>query len=153
MILNLIGMVDKSISYMFRKFDPISRMIISRDSGLINDYFSITKGQLIDLNFFATMGEMENDREETYPVYEDGTENVIYVTKDEISKLNPKPASEAEESNDEKLKPVASSNNTTSVTKLKTGDAEAALKTAYPNNAKQVKIVLSIGIIGLLNSN
>ena len=86
MILNLIGMVDKSISYMFRKFDPISRMIISRDSGLINDYFSITKGQLIDLNFFATMGEMENDREETYPVYEDGTENVIYVAKDEISK-------------------------------------------------------------------
>ena len=50
-------MVDKSISYMFRKFDPISRMIISRDSGLINDYFSITKGQLIDLNFFATSSD------------------------------------------------------------------------------------------------
>ena len=44
---------------MFRKFDPITRMIIDRDSGLLNDYFAITKGQLIDLYHFATFEESE----------------------------------------------------------------------------------------------
>ena len=82
MILNIIGMVDESISYMFRKFDPIRRMIISRDSGMLNDYFSITKGQLIDLNFFCTMGEMENDEPETFPVESKG--EVKYVVKSEV---------------------------------------------------------------------
>ena len=43
-------------------------MIISRDSGLLNDYFSITKGQLIDLYAFATYeGEDGCNTEETYP--------------------------------------------------------------------------------------
>lgn len=82
-ILNIIGMMDKSISYMFKKFDPIKRMIISRDSGLLNDYFSITKGQLIDLYYFCTMGKMENDQPETYPV-KDGSGEIIYVEKSEI---------------------------------------------------------------------
>ena len=68
-----------------RKFDPIRRMIISRDSGLLNEYFSITKGQLIDLSYFCTLGGMENDEPETYPVLdnEDSTK-VLYVTKEEI---------------------------------------------------------------------
>ena len=68
-----------------RKFDPIKRMIISRDSGLLNEYFSITKGQLIDLSHFCTMCGKENDQPETYPVLdnEDKTK-VLYVTKDEI---------------------------------------------------------------------
>lgn len=83
-ILNLIGMVDKSISYMFRKFDPIQRMIISRDSGLLNDYFSITKGQLIDLYYFCTMGHMENDQVQTYPVKDNVTGEIKWVPKDEI---------------------------------------------------------------------
>lgn len=69
---------------MFRKFDPIRRMIISRDSGLLNDYFSITKGQLIDLYYFCTMSEMENDEEETYPVLID--DKVEWVTMEEIKK-------------------------------------------------------------------
>lgn len=77
-------MMDSSLSYMFRKFDPIRRMIISRDSDLLNEYFSITKGQLIDLYYFATIGEMENDTPETFPVYEDGTENVIWVEENEV---------------------------------------------------------------------
>ena len=43
-------------------------MIISRDSGLLNDYFSITKGQLIDLYAFASYeGEEGCNTEETYP--------------------------------------------------------------------------------------
>ena len=51
-----------------RKFDPVLRMIISRDSGLLNDYFSITKGQLIDLYAFASYeGEEGCNTEETYP--------------------------------------------------------------------------------------
>lgn len=86
-ILNIIGMMDKSISYMFKKFDPIKRMIISRDSGLLNDYFSITKGQLIDLYYFCTMGKMENDQPETYPVKNDSGE-IIYVEKSEIKKYS-----------------------------------------------------------------
>ena len=53
---------------MFRKFDPVLRMIISRDSGLLNDYFSINKGQLIDLYAFASYdGEEGCNTEETYP--------------------------------------------------------------------------------------
>ena len=83
-ILNLIGMMDKSISYMFRKFDPIRRMIISRDSGLLNDYFSITKGQLIDLFYFCTIGKMENDQPETFPVKDNDTGEIIYVERDNI---------------------------------------------------------------------
>ena len=53
--------MDKSLKYMFRKFDPITRMIIDRDSGNINNYFTITKGQLIDLYAFATLGKTDND--------------------------------------------------------------------------------------------
>ena len=72
---------------MFRKFDPITRMIIDRDSGLLNDYFAITKGQLIDLYYFCTMGKMENDQPETYPVKNDSGE-IIYVEKSEIKKYS-----------------------------------------------------------------
>lgn len=70
--------------------------------------------------------------------------DAVNKAKDEISKLKTKAAYGAEESEDKKLNPVTSINSTSSVTRLKTGDAEAALKTAYPNNAKQVKIVLSM---------
>ena len=86
-ILNIIGIVDKSIAYMFRKFDPIRRMIISRDSGMINEYFTITKGQLIDLEFFCTMGQMPNDLHQTYPVHpNDDKEAIIWVEKDDVKK-------------------------------------------------------------------
>ena len=71
---------------MFRKFDPIRRMIISRDSGLINEYFSINKGQLIDLYYFCTLGAMENDEPQTYPVKDDETGEIIYVVKSDIKK-------------------------------------------------------------------
>lgn len=71
---------------MFRKFDPIHRMIISRDNGLLTDYFSIIKGQLIDLQYFCTMGAMENDQEETYPVLID--DKVEWKTEDYIKKNN-----------------------------------------------------------------
>lgn len=53
-ILNIIALMDKSLIHMFRKYDPVQRMIIDRDTGLLNDYFSITKGALIDLYAFAT---------------------------------------------------------------------------------------------------
>ena len=67
-----------------RKFDPIRRMIISRDSGLLNEYFSITKGQLIDLYYFSTIGPMENDEPETYPVLDNETEEVKWVIEADI---------------------------------------------------------------------
>ena len=83
-ILNIIGLETKEISYIFRKFEPVTRMIISRDSGLLNDYFSIVKGQLIDLYYFATIGPMENDQPEEYD-YEDKVETI-----DDFSKyMNP----------------------------------------------------------------
>ena len=54
-ILNMIAIVTDELKYAFRKFDPITRMIISRDSGFLNDYFTITKTQLIDLYYFCTI--------------------------------------------------------------------------------------------------
>ena len=83
-ILNLIAMVDKSIAQIFRKFDPIRRMIISRDSGLLNEYFTIVKGQLIDLYYFCTIGEMENDEPETYPVRDNESNEIIWVEEKDI---------------------------------------------------------------------
>lgn len=66
-ILNIIAILNESIKRMFRKYDPITRMIIARDTGLLNTYFSVSKSQKIDLYQFATMGAMENDMPETYP--------------------------------------------------------------------------------------
>lgn len=54
-ILNIIGMMTEELIHAFRKFDPVTRMIISRDNGLLNDYFTITKGQMIDLYYFCTL--------------------------------------------------------------------------------------------------
>lgn len=54
-ILNIIGMMTDELIHAFRKFDPVTRMIISRDNGLLNDYFTITKGQMIDLYYFCTI--------------------------------------------------------------------------------------------------
>jgi hypothetical protein len=66
-ILNIIGLMNRAIVYMFRKYDPVLRMIISRDTGLLNDYFSITKGQLIDLYGFAIKeSDPGCDTEETF---------------------------------------------------------------------------------------
>jgi hypothetical protein len=64
-ILNIIGLVNKAMVHMFRKFNPVQRMMIDRDSGLLNNYFMITKGQLIDLYHFCTIGATENDQPET----------------------------------------------------------------------------------------
>lgn len=67
-ILNILGLMNKSLVFMFRKYDPVMRMIISRDSRLINEYFSINKGQLIDLYTFGTYdGEDGCNTEEYYP--------------------------------------------------------------------------------------
>jgi len=83
-ILNIIAMVNQEIAHMFRKFDPIQRMIIARDTGLLNDYFNIEKSQLIDLNYFCTIGGTANDEMETYPV-EDSDGKIIWVPKNKIA--------------------------------------------------------------------
>lgn len=51
----MIAMVSKEIAYAFRKFDPITRMVMSRDNGLLNEYFALSKGHLIDLYNYATL--------------------------------------------------------------------------------------------------
>lgn len=56
---------------MFRKFDPIMRMIIDRDNGKLNSYFMIIKSELIDLYYFNTLSATENDTEETPSVTDD----------------------------------------------------------------------------------
>jgi len=76
-ILNIIGIETKEIAYIFRKYNPIKRFIIDRDNSMLNEYFSIIKGQLIDLYHFATLGEMENDEPETWP---DENGNYILTT-------------------------------------------------------------------------
>ena len=53
-ILNMICIIDPVIKDIFKKFDPIKYMIIGKDSGELNDYFTITKSQKIDLYYFAT---------------------------------------------------------------------------------------------------
>jgi hypothetical protein len=65
-ILNIIGLVDRAFQKMYRKYDPVSRMLTDRDSGLLNNYFVINKDQLINLSNFATLGASPNDRPETY---------------------------------------------------------------------------------------
>jgi len=65
-ILNIIGLVDRAFQKMYRKYDPVSRMLTDRDSGLLNNYFVINKDQLINLSNFASMGASPNDRPETY---------------------------------------------------------------------------------------
>ena len=62
--MNIILVTLKELKYLFRKFNPIERMIVSKDTGLLNDYFSITKGQLIDLFYFL---EIDSDISEFTP--------------------------------------------------------------------------------------
>ena len=54
-VLNMLAMINDEFVRMFRKFDPVKRMIISRDTGLLNPYFVIEKSQLIDLYHYATL--------------------------------------------------------------------------------------------------
>ena len=54
-ILNIIGIMDDSIKEMFKKYDPVKCMITSRDTGLLNDYFAVTKSQKIDVYHFCTL--------------------------------------------------------------------------------------------------
>ena len=53
-ILNIIGLMDKELEHAFRKFDPVSRMMISRDTGKLNNYFMIDKCEKINLYNFCT---------------------------------------------------------------------------------------------------
>lgn len=85
-ILNIIGIMDRALVHMFSKFEPVTRMIISRDSGLLNDYFSITKGQLIDLYYFCTIGKTENDEEETYRCKIDN--EIVTMTVDQMKAVH-----------------------------------------------------------------
>ena len=54
-VLNIIGLALDEIKALFRKFSPVKHMIMSRDTGKLNPYFTITKGQKIDLYYFATI--------------------------------------------------------------------------------------------------
>ena len=85
-ILNIIALEGDAIARIFEKFNPIKRMIISRDTGLLNDYFATKKSQLIDVEYFSVMGKMENDATETFPVRDNDTKEIIYVPREDIPK-------------------------------------------------------------------
>lgn len=80
--------------------------------------------------------------------------DAVNKAKTDISKLKTKAEYEAEEKTnkdtssektaDKESNDAASTDNATSTTKIKTDDAAAALKNAYPNNDKQIRIVLSM---------
>lgn len=55
----MIAIFEDEFIRMFRNFDPIEKYIISRTTGMLDDKFAITKGQLIDLYNFATFDESE----------------------------------------------------------------------------------------------
>ena len=54
-ILNMFAVMIPELQKLFRKFNPTERMIIDRATGLLNTYFAVSKGQLIDLSHFATL--------------------------------------------------------------------------------------------------
>lgn len=54
-ILNIIAMMGDELVYAFRKYDPITRMMISRDNGLLNSYYALDKDPLINLYDFCTI--------------------------------------------------------------------------------------------------
>ena len=85
-ILNIIALEGDAIARIFEKFNPIKRMIISRDTGLLNDYFATKKSQLIDVEYFSVMEKMENDAPETFPVRDNDTKEIIYVPREDIPK-------------------------------------------------------------------
>ena len=51
----MIALIDDYSKRAFRKFDPLTRMMISRDTGVLNPLFKIEKSQMIDLYYFCTM--------------------------------------------------------------------------------------------------
>ena len=65
-IINIIALPEKPLVKMYRKFDPVHRMIIDRDNGNINELFVITKSQLIDLYNFCTLNPSDCDTEEIF---------------------------------------------------------------------------------------
>ena len=55
----MIAIFEPELIRMFRKFDPIDKYIMSKKDGKLNPLFTIDKGQLSDLYYFATFEEEE----------------------------------------------------------------------------------------------
>ena len=58
-ILNNIALIQPEFIRMFRKFDPLRKYIMSRETGSLNKLFAIGKGQLVDLVNFANFKDGE----------------------------------------------------------------------------------------------
>lgn len=87
-ILNIIGLMNESMVYMYRKYDPVMRMIISRDTGNLNEYFSIEKGQLADLYAFAVKEDDPGCETPEMFLGPDGE----YHTQEELDSWNDRPS-------------------------------------------------------------
>ena len=60
-VLNNIGMMLKEIEHIFDKFNPITQMIIARDTGKLNPYYSLVKGTVVNIHYFAVIDIDEYD--------------------------------------------------------------------------------------------
>lgn len=54
-IMNIVACQTDEIKKMFSKFEPTKHMFISRDTGYLNDYFSIAKSEKINLFAFSVL--------------------------------------------------------------------------------------------------
>lgn len=60
-ILNMISITLPELKHIFRKFNPVERMMMDRSTGKLNEYFNITKSQLIDLYYFCVCDKDVHD--------------------------------------------------------------------------------------------
>ena len=72
-ILNIICLSDPGLIHMFRKYDPINRMIINRSTGQVDDNMMPDKNQKIDLYYYCTVKGTKHDQPEIY------RDNIEYV--------------------------------------------------------------------------
>lgn len=63
-VLNLMALVTKEIQYLFRKFDPRRRYILSRTGEGLDPKFGLTSTDIVNLYHFATMEYPKADADE-----------------------------------------------------------------------------------------
>lgn len=63
-ILNLLALITKEIQYLFRKFDPKKRYILSRTGEGLDPKFGLTSTDIVNLYHFATMEYTKADADQ-----------------------------------------------------------------------------------------
>jgi hypothetical protein len=95
-ILNVIAVFEPELIRMLRKFEPMKKYIMNREDGSLNPLFNIAKGNLVNLNEFATfknednLEELDEDKLMQYVNETKKKENrkVIYLPNGKIIEVN-----------------------------------------------------------------